>query len=103
MQSGWNPDTYENEKDMILNPWDVQSKHIHSIDGVASPLYAGECRYGGGEIYVLAAIEGNGIRPSHRGSGINDGKKMFTLNSTEVHGVVCKVSESSRKETEKHG
>lgn len=39
---------------------------------------------------VLAAFEGNGTRPSHKGSGINDGRKMFTLNSTEVHGVVCK-------------
>ena len=37
---------------------------------------------------VLAAIEGNGSRPSHKGSGINDGKKMYTLNSTEVHGVI---------------
>ena len=40
---------------MILNPWDVQSKHIHTTDGVSSPLYAGECRYGGGELYILVA------------------------------------------------
>lgn len=39
----------------------------------------------------IAAIEGNGSRPSHRGGGgINDGKKMFTLNSVEVHGVAVK-------------
>lgn len=42
---------------MILNQWDVQSKHIHTTDGVASPLYAGECRYGGGEMYVLVVGE----------------------------------------------
>ena len=41
---------------MILNPWDVQSKHIHILDGKASALYAGECRYGGGECYVLTLI-----------------------------------------------
>jgi hypothetical protein len=41
------------------------------------------------EIKVIAAIEGNGSRPSHRGMGINDGKVMYTLNSVEVHGVVC--------------
>lgn len=41
---------------MILNPWDVQSKHIHTVDGKASTLYAGDCRYGGGEIYVLTKI-----------------------------------------------
>ena len=38
---------------------------------------------------MIAAIEGNGSRPSHRGGGINDGKVMYTLNSVEVHGVVC--------------
>ena len=30
-----------------LNPWDVQSKHVMDIYGVAEALYAGECRYGG--------------------------------------------------------
>lgn len=46
---------------------------------------------GGGNVpIVLAAFEGNGARPSHKGSGFNDGEKMFTLNGTEVHGVVCK-------------
>lgn len=33
------------------------------------------------------AIEGNGSRPSHNGEGISEGEVMFTLNSTEVHGV----------------
>ena len=36
-----------------LNPWDVQSKHIQSENGVAESLYSGECRYGGGESYVM--------------------------------------------------
>ena len=36
-----------------LNPWDVQSKHIQPEDGVAESLYAAECRYGGGESYVM--------------------------------------------------
>ena len=40
-----------------LNPWDVQSKHIQPEDGVAEALYSGECRYGGGESYVLADSE----------------------------------------------
>ena len=44
------------------------------------------CNQGG--VIVLAAIEGNGARPSHQGGGYNDGKIMYTLNSTEVHGVV---------------
>ena len=37
--------------------------------------------------YCIAALEGNGTRPSHIGIGINDGKKMYTLNGTEVHSV----------------
>ena len=36
-----------------LNGWDVQSKHIQPEDGRAESLYSGECRYGGGESYVL--------------------------------------------------
>lgn len=36
-----------------LNPWDVQSKHIQPTDGLAETLYSGECRYGGGESYVM--------------------------------------------------
>ena len=36
-----------------LNPWDVQSKHVQSEDGIAEALYSGECRYGGGESYVM--------------------------------------------------
>ena len=39
-----------------MNPWDVQSKHIQPENGVADPLYAGECRGGGGESYVMQAI-----------------------------------------------
>lgn len=41
------------EDSTCLNPWDVQSKHIQPEDGIAESLYAGECRYGGGESYVL--------------------------------------------------
>ena len=36
-----------------MNPWDVQSKHIQPEEGKAEALYAGECRYGGGESYVM--------------------------------------------------
>lgn len=49
-----------------------------------------------GGLIVLAAIEGNGTRPSHQGIGINDGKKMYTLNSTEVHGVIYELPKNNR-------
>lgn len=45
---------------MNLTPWDVQSKQIYTTDGVAPSLYAGECRWGGGEMYILAVHEADG-------------------------------------------
>ena len=36
-----------------LNGWDVQSKHIQPENGIAESLYAGECKGGGGESYVM--------------------------------------------------
>lgn len=47
------------------------------------------CNQGG--MNVLAAIEGTGSRPSHHGMGFNDGKTMYTLNCTEVHGVIYEL------------
>lgn len=41
-----------------LTPLDVQSKQIYTAEGVAPPLYAGECRWGGGECYVLDKANG---------------------------------------------
>lgn len=45
---------------MNLTPWDVQSKQIHTVDDTAPPLYSGECRYGGGETYILIVVEDQG-------------------------------------------
>ena len=42
-----------------LNPWDVQSKHIMSTDGISETLYAGECRWGGSEAYVCYCFQQN--------------------------------------------
>ena len=38
----------------------------------------------------IACIERNGTRPSHKGAGINNGDKSYTLNATEEHAVVAK-------------
>ena len=37
------------------------------------------------------SLEGNGARPSHRGSGFSMGGVMFTLNGTEVHSVCYRI------------
>ena len=71
-----------------LNGWDVQSKHIQPEDGIAESLYSGECRYGGGESYVL---EGNGSRESHRGDGYKQSDVMYTLNTVEQHSVCVAI------------
>ena len=42
------------------------------------------CNQGG---MVVVAIEGNGARPSHKGSGFSEDGVMYTLNATEQHGV----------------
>ena len=45
------------EKRIInLNNGDVQSKAVIDPSGIAPALYAGECRGGGGELYVMDAI-----------------------------------------------
>jgi site-specific DNA-cytosine methylase len=38
-------------------------------------------------VCYTVALEGNGQRPSHKGDGYSETDKMYTLNTTEVHGV----------------
>lgn len=40
---------------------------------------------------MIAALEGNGARPSHQGSGFSTGDVMFTLNSTEIHCIAYSI------------
>lgn len=87
---------------VCLNSWDVQSKHIQPPDGIAEALYSGECRYGGGESYVLddaktIALEGNGQRGSHQGDGYSETDTMYTLNTIERHGVYA-FAQNQREE-----
>ena len=56
-----------------LNGWDVQSKHIYPEDGIAESLYAGECRYGGGEAYCL---QGNVIDRDTKQNGCGASKEV---------------------------
>ena len=46
------------------------------------------CNQGG---IAVVAIEGNGSRPSHKGSGYSEDEVSFTLNATEQHGVAYGV------------
>lgn len=53
----------------------------------------------------LVCIEGNGVRPSHKGNGYHVGGVMYTLNSTEVHAVcygICGYHSNSMKSDNPH-
>ena len=70
-----------------LNPWDVQSKHIQPESGKAEALYSGECRYGGGESYVMqektvygiCSDGSNSMKSSNPHSGIYEADTTRTL------------------------
>lgn len=61
-----------------LNPWDVQSKHVIWYTGKTETLYSGECRYGGGEAYVLYPAEfvENGRTEMHESMGSAEQKAI---------------------------
>lgn len=40
---------------------------------------------------TVIAIEGNGIRPSHKGNGYSNSDIMYTLNTIEQHSVCYTV------------
>lgn len=46
----------------------------------------------------VVCLEGNGYRPSHKGDGYRVGGAMYTLNSTEVHGVAYERNDDIRCE-----
>jgi DNA (cytosine-5)-methyltransferase 1 len=52
--------------------------------------------HGHAPIVQTIAIEGNGARPSHKGNGYKETDKMYTLNTTEVHGVAYSMGHDER-------
>ena len=90
----------DTEKMMCYNisPYDsnaMKSKNPHSgiqkVDTTRTlDLNGGNPACNQGGVMVLAVIEGNGNRPSHQGLGISTEPTMYTLNSTEVHGVAVR-------------
>lgn len=47
-------------------------------------------------IKFIAALKGNGSRPSHRGPGFSTDNISYTLNSVEIHGVAYELSKNNR-------
>ena len=63
------------------------------IEDCSKALANGTCPgHHNGVVIKTIALEGNGQRPSHRGDGYAETDKSYTLNSTEVHGVVYSTS-----------
>lgn len=50
------------------------------------------CNQGG---MAVVALEGNGARPSHKGSGYSEDGVGFTLNATEQHGVAYGIDRAT--------
>lgn len=73
-----------------LTPWDVQSRRIYEASGKWPAIYAGE---GGGHGYVIS-IQGNMIDRDvkQNGSGVSEGETMYTLTSTDRHGVAIPIN-----------
>ena len=63
------------------------------IEDCSKTLANGTCPgHHNGVVIKTIALEGNGQRPSHRGDGYIESDKSYTLNTTEVHGVVYSTS-----------
>ena len=48
------------------------------------------CNQGG-----IVVLEGNGVRPSHKGDGYKESEKMYTLNTVEQHAVAYGIDRSA--------
>jgi DNA (cytosine-5)-methyltransferase 1 len=77
------------------HPQDSRVKYRE--DGVFQTL-SSKMGQGGGNVPMVQtiAIEGNGSRPSHKGNGYKETDKMYTLNTTEVHGVAYSMGHDER-------
>ena len=66
-----------------------QENHMDIATNVAPPLKCRDYKALNAICYEesVVAIEGNGMRPSHKGTGISDEGVSYTLNTTEIHGV----------------
>lgn len=69
---------------------------IAKREGGASRFVKDKCttlraEMGDNQPVVVYALEGNGARPSHRGSGVSGDGRMFTLNTIEKHAVCYAV------------
>ena len=66
-----------------------QENHMDIATNIAPPLKRRDYKAPNAVCYEepVVAIEGNGMRPSHKGAGINDEGVSYTLDTIEVHGV----------------
>ena len=74
------------EKDMFMVS---QESFVNVADKISLILRARDYKAPNAVCYEesVVVIEGNGMRPSHKGTGISDEGVSYTLNATEIHGV----------------
>ena len=86
------------QKIINLNKGDVQSKTVLDPEGIAPSIYAGECRGGGGEMYVLdkkepVVFDGANVTSPVNASSPKPGDPCHTLSTDSrnilVEPVIC--------------
>ena len=79
-----------------------QENHMDIATNIAPPLKRRDYKAPNAVCYEepVVAIEGNGMRPSHKGNGINISDIQYTLNTTEVHAVGYMEKNSEKKDCE---
>lgn len=84
-------DAQKQEKDKCWVMSDRQMSMMCS-ENVSNSIVSTD--YKGSQIvcHEVVALEGNGSRPSHKGSGWSDEGKMYTLNTIETHAVCYGIS-----------
>lgn len=70
-----------------LNNWDVESKHVFDVNGISDALYAGECRYGGGEKYVLYESKNTMGFDAYNLDSTEDKAKTLTAGRNDTHNI----------------
>jgi len=90
--NGGNPGCNQGGIAVVFDGKQVTSKENRSNPKPGDPCHT---LASGSADSAVVAIEGNGSRPSHKGSGVSEDGVSFTLNATEVHGLAYGIDRAA--------
>lgn len=90
--NGGNPSCNQGGIAVVFDGKQVTSKQNRSNTQPGAPCHT---LASGNADSAVVAIEGNGSRPSHKGSGVSKDGVSFTLNATEVHGLAYGIDRAA--------